>query len=205
MKGEQGTRMRKCREIFMWTSLQNIRRNYHWEQMVQSMHHKWVGTVWLVMTSTIHQRIFHMYLNTLRLRTILLPPAYVVWREGTVFTGVCLLTFRGGTPSQVWVGGVPHLRSGGYPMSRGYPMSGAYPIYGGVPHVRGGTPSPGPPIAQSSIASTCYAAGGLPLAFTQEDFLVPSCFEWLISEMCDYTTIQQKKNWKKNNSSNGSS
>ena len=44
--------------------------------------------------------------------TTLLPPAYVVWREGTVFTGVCLLTFRGGTPSQVWVGGVPHLRSG---------------------------------------------------------------------------------------------
>ena len=31
-----------------------------------------------------------------------LPPAYVVRREGTVFTGVCLLTFRGG--------GVPGLR-----------------------------------------------------------------------------------------------
>ena len=28
----------------------------------------------------------------------LLPPAYVVRREGTVFTGVCLLTFRGGVP-----------------------------------------------------------------------------------------------------------
>ena len=41
----------------------------------------------------------------------LLPPAYVVRREGTVFTGVCLLTFRGGTylPGG---GGVPTLRSG---------------------------------------------------------------------------------------------
>ena len=28
---------------------------------------------------------------------------------------------------------------------------------------------------QSSIASTCYAAGGVSLAFTQEDFLVGIC------------------------------
>ena len=33
-----------------------------------------------------------------------------------------------------------------------------------------------PPIAQSSIASTCYAVGGVPLAFTQEDFLVAYFF-----------------------------
>ena len=94
------------------------------------------------------------------------------------------------------VGGVPHLRSevGGYPISglgRGYPISGlgGYPSLGGtpclggtqclgVPHVRGEYPMSGgvphlrPPIAQSSIASTCYAAGGVPLAFTQENFLV---------------------------------
>ena len=42
---------------------------------------------------------------------------------------------------------------------------------GGVPHVWG-VPHLSPPISQSSIASTCYAAGGVPLAFTQEDFLV---------------------------------
>ena len=60
----------------------------------------------------------------------LLPPAYVVRREGTVFTGVCLLTFRGVplsrsgwgvTPSQVQVGrGVPpsQVQVGGYPLSR---------------------------------------------------------------------------------------
>ena len=156
-------------------------------------------------------------------------------REGAVFTGVCLLTFRegvphprsGGTPSQVW--GVPHLRSGGTPSQVWTGRGGGYPIPGldgGVPHPRsgwGGTPSqvwmglphprsgqgvphprvphrPGldgnpphhdwmgyppimtgwgipptmagwgnPPPIRQSIASTCYAAGGMPLA---EDFLV---------------------------------
>ena len=80
---------------------------------------------------------------------------------------------RGGTPSQVWVGGYPISGLG-----RGVPhLWGGTPCPGvlhprGVPHVRGGTLSP-PPITQSSIASTCYAAGGVPLAFTQEDFLLP--------------------------------
>ena len=37
---------------------------------------------------------------------VLLPPAYVVRREGTVFTGVCLLTFVGwGYLSEVWMVG----------------------------------------------------------------------------------------------------
>ena len=78
-------------------------------------------------------------------------------RKGTVFTGVCLLTFRGGvTPSQVWmVGGTPGLDGGGYPRSG---------LWGGTL----GTP----PFRQNSIVSTCYPAGGMPLAFTQEDFLV---------------------------------
>ena len=81
----------------------------------------------------------------------------------------------GGTPSQVWMVG-----DGGYP---GYPpgqvwMVGRYPGYppGQVWMVGGtqGTPHHDwmgyPP--PTSIASTCYAAGGMPLAFTQEDFLV---------------------------------
>ena len=46
----------------------------------------------------------------------------------------------------------------------------------GVPpgHGMGYPPRPemGYPPRQISIASTCYAAGGMPLAFTQEDFLV---------------------------------
>ena len=35
---------------------------------------------------------------------------------------------------------------------------------------------PPTPIRQSSVASTCCAAGGMPLAFTQEDFLVLELF-----------------------------
>ena len=52
----------------------------------------------------------------------------------------------GSTPSQVQTGGTPVQDWMGYP-----PLS-----------IR----------RQISIASTCYAAGGIPLAFTQEDFLV---------------------------------
>ena len=64
-------------------------------------------------------------------------------------------------PCQTWLGvpcwGVPHLRyppsdlAGGYPVGRGYPTSG-------------------------SRWSTLYAVVGMPLAFTQEDFLVHSYF-----------------------------
>ena len=67
----------------------------------------------------------------------------------------------GGTQFMGW--GVPQPGLNG----RGYPIPGV-----GVPSqvwMVGGTQ---PPIRQSSIASTCYAAGGMPLAFTQEDFLV---------------------------------
>ena len=46
---------------------------------------------------------------------LFLPPAYVVWREGTVFTGVCLLTFRGGPGLRF--GGVLVSGSGGSPVS----------------------------------------------------------------------------------------
>ena len=81
---------------------------------------------------------------------------------------------RGIPPSQVQVGvppsqvpgrGVPLPRSGkGW--GQGYPFPGPG---GGV----GGTPFPGP--NQNSIACTCYAAGGMPLAFMQEAFLVMYC------------------------------
>ena len=121
-----------------------------------------------------------------------LPPASEGWRK--VMFSLCP-PFGGGTPSQVWVGGTlarsgwwgdtpsqvwvggtqPGLDGGGYPgqvWMVGVPQpgldGGGYPGY------------PPPPIRQSSIVSTCYAAGGMPLAFTQEDFLVvfsPATFE----------------------------
>ena len=114
---------------------------------------------------------------------MLLPPAYVRTTGGYVFTGVCLFTFRGGGyPISGLSRGGPHLssRETGYPIPDpgpwGYPIPGpgGYPIPGprGVPHPRsgGGVLRVQPP----GIASTCYSytAGGMPLAFTQEDFLV---------------------------------
>ena len=92
----------------------------------------------------------------------------------------------GGTPSKVWVGGYPIPGLGGYPISglgRGYP---GYPhtevwMVGGTPSqvwIVGGAQGTPPPMRQSSIASTCYAAGGVPLAFTQEDFLVERIYDF---------------------------
>ena len=111
---------------------------------------------------------------------------------GKVIFSVCphLPWGGGGTTSQVWVGGYPisGLGRGGPGGGGGTPSQvqvGGYPIPGPG---RGGTPSqvqvggypiPGPGrgvpvVPPPGIASTCYgyAAGGMPLAFTQEDFLV---------------------------------
>ena len=106
-------------------------------------------------------------------------------REGNIYTWECLsvhhwcgggtpsqvwgdpISGLGGTPSKVWMGGtlsqvwgVPHPRSGWWG-GGGYLIPGlawGYPIPGldrRVPH-----------------PSERAAAGGMPLAFTQEDFLV---------------------------------
>ena len=80
----------------------------------------------------------------------------------------------GGVP-HVW--GVPHLRSREVPHLGGVPhFGGGSPCPGGYLMSDGGDPISASSIAQSRIASTCYAAGGVPLAFTQEDFLVLFCF-----------------------------
>ena len=78
------------------------------------------------------------------------------------------ILLMGGTPSKIRMGGtwdgVPHSRLDG-----STPLDGSYPIqdWMGYPCPRlDGVP---PPISK---ASTCYAVGGVPLAFTQEDFLV---------------------------------
>ena len=65
----------------------------------------------------------------------------------------------GGVPCQVQLGGYP---GGGDP--GGVPWQGGYPARGG----RGGT-------QVGQHRSTCYTAGGMPVAFTQEDFLVYHC------------------------------
>ena len=103
------------------------------------------------------------------------------------------LQLVGGYLSQVQAGGYPsQVQTGGYPSQvqvggtlMGYPTSGTLPVrpsrgvpWWGVPHLRypppsdlarseGGIPQQGgtPP------SSTWYATVGMPLAFTQEDFL----------------------------------
>ena len=82
---------------------------------------------------------------------------------------------------------------GGYPVPDSFSrqwsqvLSGGTPIWGtpqpgqdwgtspaksawGTPLARTGVPTPLP--RQNSRASTCYTASGMPLAFTQEDFLI---------------------------------
>ena len=118
----------------------------------------------------------------------LLPPAYVRTTGGYVFTGVCLFRgwsqvsdFRGRVPGLRFSGGgVPGLRflgGGGYPVSvKGKFFDTRY----GLIHVQTGKflfcQGPPPP---KKIARNCYgyAAGGMPLAFTQEDFLVSKYFD----------------------------
>ena len=83
----------------------------------------------------------------------------------------------------------------GYPhadLGRGYPSvqiweRGTPPVQtweGGTPPIQvrlggGGTPN-------RNIACTCYAAGGMPIAFTQEDFLVLT-MQWLRLRLNDTT------------------
>ena len=77
-----------------------------------------------------------------------------------------------GTPSQVQVEGVSWVTPRSRP-GMGYLHLGL----DGVPFpIQGWMGYPSPVRRQSSIASTCYMAGGMPLAFTQEDFLVLPVF-----------------------------
>ena len=81
--------------------------------------------------------------------------------------GVPPLILGWDTP-QTW-DGVPPQPGMGYPHEG---LAGVLPHPGMGYSPRPGMGSPPPPTRQSSIASTCYTAGGMPLAFMQEDFLV---------------------------------
>ena len=54
-----------------------------------------------------------------------------------------------------------------------------YPPGGGVRYPPGGGTQSGTPPGQDR-RSTHYTAGGMPLAFTQEDFLVSDCYYWTL-------------------------
>ena len=130
---------------------------------------------------------------------------YLSWMDGTYLVpgipilngGTCLgwrgVTYldRGCLP---WMGYLPWTQE--YPEIE-YPLSGQV----GVPPSRnGGTPSPSHraewgthPGRQRSRGSTCYTADGMPLAFTQEDFLVPWKFDKLVClNACEDTPEKQQ-------------
>ena len=94
---------------------------------------------------------------------------------------VCSHLGEGGTPIRLTLGTPPHQDWMGVPPIRtgwGYPPVGTgwgTPTcwdWRGVPPLGLDWGTPPPIRRQNSRVSTCYAAGGMPLAFTQEDFLV---------------------------------
>ena len=119
-------------------------------------------------------------------RTFLIPTVYIVRWEGYVLTHVCpsvcphpggggVYPCRGGTPS--WVTPPPRQT-----------WPGGYPTLGTPPRLNlaeGGYPTSG------NRWSTWHAAVGMPLAFTQEDFLVTLIF----SLICDETSTNQLTNF----------
>ena len=104
-------------------------------------------------------------------------------REGNVFS---LSPPGWGYPGQVQTGGCTPTRSDGVYPSQGVPAQGTcrpgqdgeYPSQGaptqGTPpsDLARGYPTMGTPPVQDNRWSTWYAAVGMPLAFTREDFLV---------------------------------
>ena len=80
-----------------------------------------------------------------------------------------IVSRMGVPPSAGWGYPHPNQQDGSTPVSRmGYPFPVQVPGQDGG----GGVVT----LNWNSIACTCYAAGGMPLAFTQEDFLVASGF-----------------------------
>ena len=128
--------------------------------------------------------------------TVEVPLSFLMWGTPILPDGDTPLLPDGGTPI-LPDRGYPHQgvnpcpdqvpgQDGGYP--HGLDWMGVLPLGldGVLPPsgLDGGISSPPPvspgwgyppPSRQSSRASTCYAVGGMPLAFTQDDFLVTFC------------------------------
>ena len=136
-------------------------------------------------------------LQTLSGRTLICYRSHPKDREGNVFIGVCPPTGGEGVPTlarSTWGRGTPrYLPPSQVRLGEGYPNvpnpspcqvrmggrvgvpQGTYPpsLPGQDGGKGGGTPRYLPPLPRPR---TCYTAGGMPLAFTQEDFLVSIVF-----------------------------
>ena len=124
----------------------------------------------------------------------------------------------GGTPSQVWmVQGypeVPPTRSGWWGGTWGTRQPGLdgegvprVPLtrsgWWGIPGVPTRPGLDGVPLLtrsalDSSIARTCYAAGGVPLAFMREDFLVENNFVLEQMELILFNPLDRPKDGQSN-------
>ena len=115
---------------------------------------------------SLHRMHDTIVLRTFNDATSFLPSAYIV-RGKVLFSQVCLFTFGGGGGTYLLGRGVPTFQSGG---GGTYLGRGGYLPWqaGGVPTLAGGV--------HTFPACACYAAGSMPLAFTQEDFLVYNCY-----------------------------
>ena len=98
---------------------------------------------------------------------------------------------RGGTP--VLTVGYPILAGGSTPVLAGLVPQDRIPSSQDrtwVPPAGTGVPSPG----QNSRASTCYVVSGMPLAFTQEDFLILLNFRSTVQTSIDTKYCQRREN-----------
>ena len=134
----------------------------------------------------------------------LLSPAFEGWQK--VIFSVC--SHLAGVPPSSWWG-TPILPNGGYPiltdkgavppsfLTRGTPiwLTGGYLHLAGYPPVRTGWGYPLPPVRRhSSRVSTCYGTGCMPLASTQEDFLIV-CILKLIAVLLVSKGLMEKNFW----------
>ena len=102
--------------------------------------------------------------------------------------GIPSQVWTGGTPSKVWSGGTPFCRQGGYPWYPHLRLDGVPPSRPGM----GGTPGT-PPILDgvpplNPQNEHLLRGGGVPLAFTQEDFLVYKMCVLTCGEFCRVQT-----------------
>ena len=104
-------------------------------------------------------------------------------REGNSFS-LCVSSDLGGggTRPGPHPGQIPRCWGGGVYLPHPTPSSRSDPRKGG-----------GVPLLEQLIACTCYAAGGMPLAFTQEDFLVKNSVKTL--QVNNFRTYQQTRSW----------
>ena len=146
------------------------------------------GQLYFLLIKTLDVNLVQKYQFCVNCKNLgLLPPSSEGW--GKVIFSVCVSVHTGRYPHQVLTGGYPILPNQG---GHTHPSQlGDTPIVpeGGTPlsrsQVRMGVPPPSRSGLRSgwgggypnwnSIACTCYAAGSMPLTFTQEDFLVSLC------------------------------